>query len=104
MLLFIFLINLLTISCLKIWFESNLRTRLLKFLKIIPVDLYLSEEVSKYLAVNRGAIGELLDCPLCFGTWVAAFWSIFLVLGFAFPSWYILVGIFSPHLLISWLI
>lgn len=92
----------LTLSCLSIWFDSNFRTHLFKWFKIIPKDLFTVDEVSRYLMINKGLFGEWATCPICFGTWLAAFWTIFFIGWMNLPVWF-LFAIFSPQIFIKFL-
>ena len=38
-------------------------------------EIYTIEDFNDYIVDNWGKIGELLSCPLCYGTWLSLFIS-----------------------------
>ena len=40
-------------------------------------EFFLKEELDEYLIDNWGKFGELLTCPMCYGTWLSLFVGFF---------------------------
>lgn len=75
--------------------ESSIFICLLKYLEIVPKDIFLWEEVEEYLMTKDSLLAELILCVLCSSTHLG--WMIglgFVIVGAA-PWWFPLVAALS---------
>ena len=49
--------------------QTNIKIYLLS--PFIKEKIYTIEDCNDYVSDNWGKVGELLTCPLCYGTWLA---------------------------------
>lgn len=73
--------------------QTNMKLYILSL--FIKEDLYTCDDCNDYISDNWGKLGELLTCPLCYGTWLSLLSSLSLCYLFEFNLIYSLVCMFG---------